>query len=43
MMPVCEAVRTVDPTPVQDEEDNNALASCTVKYGKFMMIGVAYS
>ena len=29
------------PTPVQDEEDNNALASCTVKCGKFMMIGVA--
>ena len=41
IMPVCEAVRTVDPTPIQDEEDNNALASCTVKCGKFMMIGVA--
>ena len=41
LMPVCEAVRTVDPTPAQDEEDNDALADWTVKCGKCMMIGVA--
>jgi hypothetical protein len=26
LMPVCEAVRTVGPTPAQNKEDNNALA-----------------
>ena len=41
LMPVCEAVRTVGPTPAQDEEDNDALADWTVKCGKCMMIGVA--
>ncbi len=41
LMPVCEAVRTVGPTPAQDEEDENALAGWTVKCGKFMMIGIA--
>ena len=27
LMPVCKAVRTLDPTPAQDEEDNNATAN----------------
>jgi hypothetical protein len=41
LMPVCEAVRTVGPTPAHDEEDNDALAGWTVKCGKVMIIGVA--
>ncbi len=41
LMPVCKAVRTVGPTPAQNEKDNNALAGWTVKCGKFMIIGVA--
>ncbi len=42
LMPVCEAVRTVGPTPAQEEEEDNAAhAGWTVKCGKFMMIGVA--
>ena len=41
VMPVCEAVRTVGPTPAQNEEDNDALTGWTVKCGKFMMVGVA--
>ena len=40
LIPVCKAVRTVDPTPAQDEEDNTAQAGWPVKCGKFMMIGV---
>ena len=42
LMPVCEAVRTVDPTPAQDEEDNDALADWTVKCGKCMIGGIGH-
>jgi hypothetical protein len=41
LMPVCEAVPTVGPTPAQDEEDIAAQAGWTVKCGNYMMIGVA--
>ena len=41
LMPVCEAVRMVSPTPAQNEEDNDALAGLTVNCWKFMKIGVA--
>jgi hypothetical protein len=40
LIPVCKAVRTVDPTPAQDEEDNTAQAGWPVKCRKFMVIGV---
>ena len=43
LMPVCKAMRMVDPTPAQDEEDNAAQAGWTVQWKKFMMMmmGVA--
>ena len=40
-MPVCEAVQKMGPTPGQDGENKDAQSGWLVKYGKFMMIGVA--
>ena len=48
LMPVCEAVRTVGPTPAQDEEgdsggeENDALVGCSIMCGKFAMIRLLF-